>query len=52
MILKPGAVLAFEVGFDQAEAVAALLAAAGYTDVAVKNDLQNIPRAVAARIGR
>ena len=52
LILKPGAVLAFEVGFDQAEAVAALLAAGGYSDIAVKNDLQNIPRAVAARVGR
>ncbi len=52
MILKPGAVLAFEVGFDQAEAVAALFAAAGYTDISVRNDLQDIPRAVAARVGR
>lgn len=51
-ILNPGAVLAFEVGFDQAEAVAALFAAAGYSAVTVKNDLQNIPRAVAARVGR
>lgn len=47
-ILRPGGVLAFEVGYNQAEAVSALLAAAGYTDVQIRNDLQNVPRAVGA----
>ena len=49
-ILRPGGVLAFEVGYTQAEAVAEILRQNGYTDICTRNDLQEIPRAVAARL--
>jgi len=47
--LVPGGTLVVEHGFDQAQAVRALFAAAGFTDVLAKRDLAGIPRVVAGR---
>ena len=47
-LLRAGAPLTFEVGYDQADDVAGLLRTAGWTDVTVREDLQNIGRAVTA----
>lgn len=47
--LNPGGMLAFEVGFDQADAVAALLREAGYYALAERLDLQGIRRVVSGR---
>lgn len=44
--LKPGGKLVFETGFDQTEAVAALMREAGYRDVRVHIDLFGAPRNV------
>ena len=44
--LEPGGVLAFEIGYDQAEAVSSLLEQAGYTQVSVKKDLAGLDRVV------
>lgn len=48
-LLKPGGLLAMEVGAGQAEAVAELLRSAGYVDVLVRADLAGIGRVVAGR---
>ena len=45
--LLPGGVLLLEVGFDQAEAVMALLA--DFADVQAHEDYQHIPRMIEAR---
>ncbi len=45
--LRPGGVLLLEVGFDQAEAVMALLA--DFADVQAHEDYQHIPRMIEAR---
>ena len=45
-LLKAGAPLTFEVGYDQAGDVADLLRASGWTGVTVRPDLQGIMRAV------
>lgn len=45
--LRPGGVLLLEVGFDQAEAVMALLA--DFADVRAHEDYQHIPRMIEAR---
>ena len=45
--LRPGGVLLLEVGFDQAEAVVALLA--DFADVQAHEDYQHIPRMIEAR---
>lgn len=47
--LKPGGAIAFEVGYNQAEQVSGLLAAAGYTGVGVEHDLSGIARVVYGR---
>ena len=47
--LVPGGTLVVEHGFDQADAVRALFAAAGFTDVISQRDLAGIPRVVAGR---
>jgi release factor glutamine methyltransferase len=49
--LVPGGTLVVEHGYDQADAVRALFAAAGFTDVSSKRDLAGIPRVVAGRAG-
>ena len=48
--LLPGGTLFLEVGFDQAEAVCALLAAGGFTRTAIHPDLQGIGRMVEAHV--
>ena len=47
--LVPGGTLVVEHGHDQADAVRALFATAGFVDVASSRDLAGIPRAVAGR---
>jgi len=47
--LKPDGWLIFEFGFGQHEAVRRLLEGEAWTDVAVRNDLQGIPRTAIAR---
>ena len=47
--LEPGGVLAFEIGYDQAEAVSSLMEQAGYTQVSVKKDLAGLDRVVYGR---
>ncbi len=46
--LKPGGLVAFEIGFDQADAVSALLAAAGFVGTEVIRDLAGRDRVVLA----
>ena len=48
--LRPGAALSLEVGDGQASAVATLLRAGGFGDVAIENDLAGLPRIVSGRI--
>ena len=47
--LCPGARLIFEIGFDQSEAVTALLDKHGLFDYYFKHDLTGYPRAAVAR---
>jgi release factor glutamine methyltransferase len=47
--LSPGGLLALEGGFDQAPAVAALLAEHGFQHIAVRKDLAGIERVVSGR---
>ncbi|MEP7050691.1 MAG: peptide chain release factor N(5)-glutamine methyltransferase [Pseudomonadota bacterium] len=47
--LSPGGLLALEGGFDQAPAVAELLASAGYTEITRAKDLAGIERVVTGR---
>lgn len=47
--LKPGGLLLFEIGYDQAEAVSELLRAAGYRDIEVVRDLAGHDRVVISR---
>ncbi len=47
--LVPGGTLAVEHGYDQAERVRALFAAAGFVDIVGARDLAGIPRVVAGR---
>jgi len=49
--LVPGGLLALEIGHDQAERVAALLAANNYRDIAAHRDYQDVQRFVSARHG-
>ena len=48
--VKPGGVLAVEIGEDQGQAVAGLFQAAGLEHVAVKKDLAALDRAVTGRV--
>ncbi len=47
--LKPSGYVALEIGFDQAEAVSALLRQENYTHVEVKSDMEGVPRFPIAR---
>lgn len=47
--LPAGGALAVEHGYDQSEAVRALFADAGFTDILVRRDLAGIPRVAGAR---
>ncbi len=49
--LEPGGLVALEHGAGQGAAVAALLAAAGFVDIAQHHDLAGIDRCVIARLG-
>ena len=49
--LKPGGLVALEVGYDQGEIVADLLRQAGLSDVTIGKDLNGIPRFPLARRG-
>jgi release factor glutamine methyltransferase len=49
--LRPGGALVLEVGEDQAGAVASLLAAEGFEEIAARRDLRGAERYVAARRG-
>ncbi|MFM8766116.1 MAG: peptide chain release factor N(5)-glutamine methyltransferase, partial [Spartobacteria bacterium] len=49
--LAPGGLIALEIGHDQADRVAALLAANNYRDIAAHRDYQDIQRFVLARHG-
>ena len=48
-LLKPGGLAFLEIGFDQAQAVEALMNAAGFHAVETYLDLSNLPRIVTAR---
>lgn len=48
--LNVGGVVLLEVGFDQAEGVAALLRQAGFQETCIHHDLQGIPRMVVAHL--
>lgn len=50
-LLAEGGLLLLEHGADQADAVAALLEAAGWTEIRCDNDLAGLPRVTAARRG-
>lgn len=47
--LAPGGTLVVEHGYDQSDAVHALFAAAGFTEIVAARDLAGIPRVVAGR---
>ena len=47
--LLPGGYLIFEIGYDQAEDVSALMRCAGYTGIQVKKDLAGLDRVVYGR---
>ena len=49
--LAPGGTLLLEVGYDQAEAVTAILAGEGYIDIWTRRDLSGIVRVVGAQKG-
>ncbi len=49
-VLKPDGWLIFEHGYNQAESVQALLAAAGFTAIETRSDLAGVPRNTAAKI--
>lgn len=50
-VLVPGGFVALEIGYNQSEAVTALLMAHGFEDVDLTPDLQSIPRVGSARRG-
>ena len=49
--LKANGQIFFEIGYDQAEAVSALLDARGFVDIHVRKDLAGLDRVVYARLG-
>jgi len=48
-LLRPGGLLALELGWKSREAVHALVGASGFREIAVQPDLQGIPRVLTAR---
>ncbi len=48
-LVRPGGIVALEVGKGQAAMVARLIRAAGFIDISTHNDLAGIPRAILAR---
>ena len=48
-LLRPGGLLALELGWRSEEAVRALVSASGFREIAVRADLQGIPRVLTAR---
>lgn len=48
--LRPGGRLVLEIGEDQAGPLAALMVAAGFVDVAARDDLRGVPRYLAGRM--
>ena len=46
--LRPGGILALEIGIGQADAVLAIVRRAGFVTVRVRDDLQSVPRVVTA----
>ena len=52
VFLKPGGALLLEHGYDQADAIGALLRASGYGEITHHRDLQGHRRATMARYGR
>lgn len=48
--LKPGGRLLFEIGYDQGEAVARMMAEAGFMEVQVKKDLAGLDRVVKGKL--
>lgn len=44
--INPGGMLAFEVGFSSADAVADIMKSAGFSNITIKNDLSGIQRVV------
>ena len=48
-MLRPGGLLALELGWKSEEAVRAIVAGAGFREIAVRPDLQAIPRVLSAR---
>ena len=49
-VLKPGGLLAFEHGYEQAEAVQALMRAQGFTGITTFADLSHHPRVTLGKI--
>jgi len=49
-VLTPGGPVVLEAGEGQAEAVAGILAAAGFADIGSRADLAGIPRAIWGRM--
>jgi release factor glutamine methyltransferase len=49
--LKPGGLLALEIGLGQADALLELLAQKKYDDISVKSDYSNVSRFLFARYG-
>ena len=47
--LVPGGYIALEIGYEQSEAVRALLAESGFTEIGIAADLRGIPRVASAR---
>lgn len=48
-VLKPGGLMAVEIGYDQSEAVMALVRQAGFSDIKLAKDLGGQPRVVSGR---
>ena len=48
-VLKKDGIIAFEIGYDQAEEVESLLELNGYRDIEIKKDLAGLDRVIVAR---
>ena len=51
-LLRPGGLVAFEVGWTQSDAVGVLMQAAGLTDIGIRHDIAGHARVVFGRSGR